>query len=30
MGDVDKDAYVELDWKKCYGENIDYEYICLR
>jgi glycosyltransferase involved in cell wall biosynthesis len=28
FGDVYKDAYVELDWKKCYGENIDYDYIC--
>ena len=27
-GDVDKEAYVELDWQKCYGENIDYEYLC--
>lgn len=26
--DVDKDAYVELKWEKCYGENIDYEYLC--
>ena len=28
FGDVDKDAYVELKWEKCYGENIDYEYLC--
>ena len=27
-GDVSKDAYVELDWNKCYGNNIDYQYIC--
>ena len=27
-GDVDKNCYVELDWKKCYGDNIDYEYLC--
>lgn len=26
--DVPADTYVELDWKKCYGEHIDYEYIC--
>jgi glycosyltransferase involved in cell wall biosynthesis len=25
-GDVAKDAYVELDWKKCY-DNIDYNHI---
>ena len=25
--DVPKDAYFELDWRKCYGENIDYEYL---
>ena len=28
LGDVDKDAYVELKWQKCYGKNIDYDYIC--
>ena len=27
-GDVDKNAFVELDWRKCYDENIDYEYLC--
>ena len=27
FGDVDKEAYIELDWKKCYTE-IDYDYIC--
>lgn len=27
-GDVENNCYVELDWKKCYGEHIDYEYLC--
>jgi len=27
-GDVDKKSYVELDWKMCYGDDIDYEYLC--
>jgi len=26
--DVSKDAYVELEWSKCYGDNIDYDYLC--
>ena len=25
---LDKDIFVELDWEKCYEENIDYEYLC--
>ena len=27
-GDVDKKSYVEIDWKKCYSEHIDYDYLC--
>lgn len=26
--DVPKDSFVELDWKKCYGDDIDYDYLC--
>ena len=26
--ELDKDLFVEVEWQKCYGENIDYEYLC--
>lgn len=26
--DIDSDAFVELDWQKCYGDNTDLLYIC--
>lgn len=26
--DVSKNAQVELNWEKCYGDKIDYQYIC--
>ena len=24
----DKKSYVELDYQKCYGDDIDYDYLC--
>lgn len=27
-GDVPKNCYVEIDWKMCYGDDIDYNYLC--
>jgi len=26
--ELNKDSFVEIDWKKCYGDTIDYEYLC--
>lgn len=26
--ELDKDSFVEVEWQKCYGDNIDYEYLC--
>jgi hypothetical protein len=26
--DVPNDSFVELNWEKCYGDNIDYDYLC--
>jgi len=28
FGDVSDNCFVKLDWEKCYGDNIDYDYIC--
>jgi len=26
--ELNKDSFVEIDWKKCYGDTIDYEFLC--